>query len=78
MSRIISLLAICGLFSCLLAQSCTPTTQTLTRWSSLYGSQRGDINLAAGSNVLLDMNVDVNSITIQVRALLVRRDLCII
>lgn len=64
MFRLVSLLAICGLFSTLLAQSCVPTTQQLTRWSTLYGSQRGDISITA--NVLLDMNVDVASITIQV------------
>lgn len=63
MVRIISLLAICCLFGCILAQSCTPTTQQLTRWSTLYGTQRGDISITA--NVLLDMNVDVTSITIQ-------------
>jgi hypothetical protein len=69
MVRIISLLAICCLFGCILAQSCTPTTQQLTRWSTLYGTQRGDISITA--NVLLDMNVDVTSITIQVSTIIV-------
>jgi hypothetical protein len=63
MVRILPLLALCCLFGCILAQSCSPTTQQLTRWSTLYGSQRGDISITA--NVLLDMNVDVTSITIQ-------------